>query len=146
MRQKLRKDKMIIRKQPTRITSTIKKKLQAFLNDRLVEYLSDTVEEKENALKSNVYKVCKQKPGIGSTETAWSWRSLLTAGTLPGITRSASTPSLLRLNIKHAVNFFDRDAESSKINGDWQKCLNSRYLQTLKIPKSLTKVWEWCGG
>ena len=53
----------------------------------------------------------------GLTETAESWKSLST-GTYLGITYSARTPSLLRPDIEHIINFSDKDAENSKINGN----------------------------
>ena len=80
------------------------------------------------------------------TETAWSWKRLLTTITLPGITYLARIPSLLRPDIEHEANFLNRDAENSQINGGWQKQLNSSHLETLMTPNFFTKAWELCGG
>ena len=51
-----------------------------------------------------------------------------------------------KLYFTHSVNFSDRDAENLKINGGWQKRLNSRHLLTLMTPKVFTKSCELCGS
>ena len=63
---------------------------------------------------------------------------------MPEITWSARTPNLPRPDIEHSVNFFDRDEKKSKIDGVWQKRLNSWHLKTLMTPKIFTKAWKLC--
>ena len=81
----------------------------------------------------------------GLTETVWSLKSLLATGTYLRITCFARTPNILRPDIENTVNFFDRNSKNAKMNGGWQKWLNSWHLQALMTPKGFTKAWAVCG-
>ena len=110
------------------------------LNDRSTGITEQIVEEKWNAFKSIVYKVSKEKLGtLLRKQEDWFGNVNLTRNCM----FSKNTKSTW-LDIEYAVNFFDRGIENSKVNGGWQKRLNSRHLQTLMTLNVSTKVWELC--
>ena len=111
------------------------------------EISGGTVEEKWIAFQSLVYKICEEKLGTAVRKhedwfdgNSMEREELINYRNLARNNMHSKNLSLLRTDIEHVVNFTDSDEENSKINGGWQKLLNSRHLQTLKTLKVFAKA------